>query len=122
MNLLERRRAMMSRKAEIVWDVICLPDDGSEKGYLINHVLQVEAGDIVEFEAYCTSDVSNSWHVDGRGAKMGITQFPKDRIVTQRKTAPQVGSIIVGGGYSEGQAGHTAYNSYGYYIKARIVR
>lgn len=122
MTLLERRRAMMSRNAEIVWDVICLPDDGSEKGYLINHWLDVQAGDTVEFEAYCTSDVANSWHVDARNANGGIIAFTKDKVITQRKTFAKTGYIVVGGTRSEGETIHSAYNAYGYYIKARIIR
>ena len=122
MTLLERRRAMMRSRTEIIWDVICLPENGQEKGRLINHILYVSAGDIVEYEAYCTSDVFNSWHVDERNCGGGVRQFAKDRIVRERFTVQKDGHLMVGGNGPNGGTKDDGYHAYGYYIKARIIR
>ena len=56
MTLLERRRAMMGRKAEPVqWDYILYPANGETVGQIACKVIPVTAGHKVELEYLCTN-------------------------------------------------------------------
>lgn len=128
MTLLERRRAMMSRKAEEGWTVL-LPANGATQGFIATRILHLQAGQTLNIQWARTTVGGNANYIYSCGLAAAVTPYYKLASGTMSGEC----SVHLNAGYSNisiGIAGtaQTAdgtvnenYNFYGNYIKYRIT-